>query len=101
MTRYVFRDGHFRDRKTGELMVDPDAEWKPVTPAIISDIEPYISPASGQVVGGRSARRDDMARAGAVDARDIGSPTGGKLKNKRFAEKHGLTHLLREDVRHG
>ena len=101
MPRYVFRDGHFRDRKTGEPMLDPSKPWEPVTPMIINDIEPYISPASGNVIGGRAARRDDMARAGAVDARDVGSPTGGKLKNKRFAEKHGLTHLLREDVKHG
>lgn len=101
MTRYVFRDGHFRDRRTGEPMIEPGTPWEPVMPAVIRDIEPYISPASGEVVGGRAARREDMARTNTVDARDLGSPTGGKLKNKRFAEKHGLTHLLREDVKHG
>lgn len=85
------------NKETREPMVDPFAPFKPVTPMTIPDIEPYQSPVSGEYIGGRRSKVDDLKRHNCIDAAELPSPTGGKLKNKRFAEKHGLTHLLKEE----
>lgn len=95
--RYVFRDGAFRDPATGEPMPIPERDGVCV-PMVIPDIEPYQSPIDGRVITGRAAKRDDLRRHDCVDARDLPSATGGKLKNRRFAERRGLTHRLSEDA---
>ena len=98
MPTFVFRDGRMVDKATGEPM-NP-APWAGMgafpCPGSIPDIKPYRSPVTGEVIGGRRAKRDDLARHNCIDAGDLPSPTGGRLRNRRFAEKRGLTHLLRE-----
>ena len=37
------------------------------TPMIVKDIEPYRSPVDGRVIGGRAARREDLARNGCAE----------------------------------
>ncbi len=59
-------------------------------PYIISDIPEYTSPIDGNVITSRSQRREDMKRHNCVDARELGSPTQGKIRNKAFAAKRGL-----------
>ncbi|WP_287257666.1 hypothetical protein [Mesorhizobium sp.] len=62
-----------------------------VMPAVISDIPEYASPIDGKMITSRSQRRDDLARSGCVEYEPSLSPTKGKLRNKRFCDKHGLT----------
>lgn len=87
--RYVWKDDGFYDRN-GAPMKKPFA-GQVVMPAVISDIPEYASPIDGKMITSRSQRRDDLARNNCVDARDFASPTGSKLRNKRFCQKHGLT----------
>jgi hypothetical protein len=87
--RYVWRNGEFVDRSTGERMEKPFA-GQIVMPTVISDIPAYASPIDGRMITSRSERREDLKRNNCVDARDFPSPTGGKFKNKRFCEKRGL-----------
>lgn len=90
MGSFVWRDGRFVDKKTGEAMHKPYA-GQICMPTVISDIPEYRSPVDGRPITSRSERRDDLKRNNCVDARDFPSPTEGKIRNKRFAAKHGLT----------
>jgi hypothetical protein len=96
MAVYVYSKqlGCMVDKATGERMVDPNAPL--ATPRVWSDLRGYASPVDGSWVEGRRARRYDLEKNNCIDANELPSPTGGKLKNRRFAEKHGLTHLLEQ-----
>ncbi len=85
------------DKATREPMVS--GPWKPVTPMHIPDIQPYLSPVDGKYVSGRKAKQDDLKRNNCVDAADLPSPTGGKLRNKKFAKKWNMEHHLSEEAR--
>ncbi len=69
---------------------DPDAPVESLSRlSVIPDIEPFISPASGEYIGGRAQRREDMKRTGCVPYERLpGAPQG--YRNARFAKKHGL-----------
>lgn len=86
--RYVWKEDGFYDRE-GNPMAKPYA-GQVVMPSVQSDIPEYRSPIDGKLITSRSHRREDLARNNCVDARDIPSPTGGKIRNKRFAAKYGL-----------
>jgi len=90
---YSREQGRMVDKRTGEPMVTGD--WVPVVPMVRGDYPGYESPVDGRWIEGARARRYDLESNNMVDARDIPSPTGGKLKNERFAKKHGLEHLLK------
>lgn len=94
MTIYVYDKATDRmvNRDTREPMVS--GPWRPVTPMVAGDTPGYASPVTGDWIDGKRARRYDLERHGCVDANDLPSPTGGKLKNEAFAKKHGLEHLL-------
>lgn len=89
--------GRMVDKATGEPMVS--GPWRPVTPRVFGDLPGYQSPIDGRWIEGRRARRYDMESNGCVDANDLPSPTGGQLRNKRFAKKRGLEHMLKPEVR--
>lgn len=93
MAIYVYRAGRMVDKETGEPMNSGPLEGPFPCPQIQGDIEPFISPASGKVIGGRREKRYDLAATGCIDASDF-NICGGKLKNERFAKKHGLEHML-------
>lgn len=97
MTRYVWRDGKFVDPSTDQPMALPERSGV-VMPMVRSDIEPYASPIDGRMITSRSERREDLARNGCVPYEPIGNMPKG-LKNPRFAKKHGLEHMLTEEVR--
>jgi len=78
------------DKATGAPMVDPDAPL--ATPATFGDLPGYTSPIDGKWVEGRRARQYDLESNNCVDANDFSKPR--KLKNERFAKKHGMQHLL-------
>lgn len=94
MSVYVYRDGRMVDKATGEPMVT--GPYRPVTPMHVPDIQPYLSPVTGEYVSGRRAKADDLAKNNCIDAADMKSVGGGKFKSRAFAEKRGLTHLLKE-----
>ncbi|MBM1556674.1 hypothetical protein JQV19_08440 [Sulfitobacter mediterraneus] len=83
------------DKATGLPMLNQAERAGPLaTPRTFSDTPGYQSPIDGKWVEGRRARKYDMESNNCVDANDLPSPSGGKLKNARFAKKHGAEHLL-------
>lgn len=90
MPTYVYLDGAMVDKATGQPMVDRSV-WTPTVPVIVSDIDPYQSPVTGEYVGGRRSKRYDLESNNCIDADELGpSKVRGKFKNKRFAAKRGL-----------
>lgn len=97
MPKYVLRDGRLVDKDTGAPMVDDEARARPLqTPMTYGDLPGYHSPIDGRWIEGRRARKYDLERNGCIDAGDMPSKTSGKLKNAKFAAKHGMTHLLEQ-----
>ncbi|MDX5367906.1 MAG: hypothetical protein LPL29_00870 [Alphaproteobacteria bacterium] len=92
MAVFVLRDGQMVDKATGEPMNAPDAPL--ATPQVRGDLPGYRSPIDGKWIEGRRARRYDLESNNCVDANDLPSPTKGRLRNERFARKHGLSHLV-------
>lgn len=94
MPKYTFRNGRLEDA-TGLPLLNQEERSRPLqTPRVWSDLPGYRSPIDGTWVEGRRARKYDLQKNNCIDANDLSSPTGGKLKNARFAKKHGLEHLL-------
>lgn len=56
MTVYVWHDGRWNDKRTGQPMEAPDGIFRP---AVLSDVT-YKSPLSGREVTSRSQRREEM-----------------------------------------
>lgn len=97
MTRYVYRDGEFRDPATNEPMEIPQRTGV-VMPMVRSDIQPYKSPIDGRLITSRSERREDLTRNGCVPYEPIGKTPKG-LTNPKFAAKHNAMHLLTPEAR--
>ena len=94
---YSKEQGRMVDKETGEPMVS--GPWKPVVPQVVSDIEPYLSPVSGEYVGGRRAKRADLDKHDCIDAAEFGRKPR-EFRNKKFLKKRpGLISKAREDVR--
>lgn len=89
------------DRMVNKVTREPmvDGPYRPVTPMHIPDIAPYLSPVDGAYVSGRRAKADDLARNNCIDANDLPKKTDGTFRNRAFAEKRGLTHLLSEEAK--
>lgn len=95
MPRYVWRDGHWVERSSGERLIAEGHQWQPVAPmAVIGDIPAYQSPVTGETISGRAAKRDDLKRHGCVDARELPSPTGGKVRKRSTIEKYNLPEMM-------
>ena len=89
--------GRMIDKITGERMVPDDAPL--ATPQVFGDLPGYQSPIDGKWIEGRRARQYDLESNNCIDANDLPKATDGKLRNPRFAKKHGLEHLLSEEVK--
>lgn len=92
MAKYVWRDGEFVDKQTGHKM-----QVKPgpiAAPYFIQDIAPYRSPITGEVIGGRAARRDDLKKHDCIDARDLS--TAKTVRKEKYARMSGLPLAGRE-----
>lgn len=89
MAKYLWNGATFVDRD-GNPMVDPNAPYVRVLPQIISDIPEYRSPIDGKLIGSRSERRYDLEANNCREWAPEDSPTGGKIRNHRFAAKRGL-----------
>lgn len=101
MATYVYdkERGIMVDKTTREPMVDPSAPFVPATPMAIHDIQPYLSPVTGEYISGKRAKKADLEKHGCVDTNDIRERRKPVFKNKAFAAKRGLTHLLAEESR--
>lgn len=89
--------GRMVDKATGLPMLNQAERARPLqTPITFGDLPGYASPIDGKWIEGRRARKYDLESNNCVDAGDMKSPTGGKLRNAKFAAKHGLTHLLQQ-----
>jgi len=87
-TTYVFRDGRMVNKATGEPM--NEGPWQPATPQI-GAFTAYACPITGKEIRTPQQHRDNLARHDCIEAKELPSPTGGKIKNERFARKWGLT----------
>jgi hypothetical protein len=96
MPKYTYRDGKLVDDTGLPMLNQEERSRPPQTPRVVGDLPGYTSPVTGEWIDGRRARRYDLEKHGCVDARDLPSPTGGKFRNKKFAEKHGVSHLLEQ-----
>jgi hypothetical protein len=92
MATYIYSKdlGAMVDKATGERMVDKNAPL--AVPMISSDLKGYTSPIDGSWIEGRRARKYDLEKNNCVDGNFSDTPR--KLKNKRFAKKRGLEHML-------
>lgn len=88
ITRYVYRNGDFVNKETGEPM-QPGGNGI-CAPRVQSDYQAYYSHASGKMIEGRKARRDDLARTG---CREVDPSEGPKTcRSEKWARKLGLEH---------
>lgn len=104
MPRFVFdRDkGIMVDKDTGMPMLNQFERSRPLqAPITFGDYDGYQSPVTGEWIEGRKARADDLKKHNCVPHQDL-KPygyEGKKLKNRKFAEKRGLTDLLHDGAR--
>jgi len=86
MTRYVWKDGEFRDPKTGEAMAVPDVPIYERRAYVMSDIAPFISPVDFKTeISSRTQLRDHEAKHG---VRQVGNDFASE--NRRLKERAGL-----------
>lgn len=95
MARYVWRDGEWKCRKTGEPMRKPFA-GQICRPYYTPDIPEYLSPIDGQPITSRTHRREDLLRNDCYEVDPPQKPRG--FRNPHFAKKHGVP--LTEDAPH-
>lgn len=79
----------FQDRHGNPMLSETERAAPVALPSIMRDIPAYRSPVTGQMVDGRSARRDDLARSNCreVDPSEIRQPG---FQNEKFMRKHGF-----------
>jgi hypothetical protein len=80
--RYVFRDGQFVERKTGEPMTAPD---RIASPMLMADVA-YKSPLSGKEVTSRSQRREEMKIHGVREV-DPSEKRVHAYRSRKWAER--------------
>ena len=99
MATYVYDRnlGCMVDKETGLPMLNQEERARPLqTPATYGDLSGYRSPIDGTWIEGRRARQYDLQNNNCIDANDLPRKTSGKLKNAKFAAKHGASHLLEQ-----
>lgn len=97
MATYVYDKslGCMVGKDDGLPMLNQAERARPLqAPRTFGDYEGYQSPIDGSWIEGRRARKYDMEKNGCIDANDFRDGKPRKLKNERFAKKHGLDHLL-------
>ncbi|WDR03630.1 hypothetical protein PSQ19_06050 [Devosia algicola] len=91
MTRYIWTDKGFVDASTGDRMAMPERDGICLPQIITEQFEPFISPATGKQITSRADHRYDLAASGCRVLEPDESPTNGKLRNKSFTDKRGLS----------
>ncbi len=88
MVKYRWTANGFVDA-SGNRMVVPERDGV-CAPMVQSDIAPYQSPMDGRWITSRNEARYDLEKHGMRVLEPSESPTRGKIRNKKFAEKRGL-----------
>jgi hypothetical protein len=91
MPRYIWKDGAFRSPETGERMAVPERDGICLPRIVTEQFVPFISPATGKPITSRAEHRYDLAASGCRVMEPDESPTKGKLRNKHFTDKRGLS----------
>jgi hypothetical protein len=92
MARYVWRNGvGFVEPASGEPMPIPERDGICLPRIITEEFVPFESPATGKLITSRAEHREDLAASGCRVLEPDESPTKGRIRNRKFAEKRGLT----------
>lgn len=87
------------DKATGLPMLNQAERARPPQiPMMIGDIEPYLSPVSGEYISGRRAKADDLKKHNCIDYNDLPKKTDGKLRSKKMIKKYGLPETMLKDA---
>lgn len=89
MVKYVWSNNGFVDAQ-GVKMPIPERDGV-CLPYVIGDIEPISSPIDGKMITSRSQLRYELDKHDKRIIEPSESPTKGKIRNKAFAKKRGLT----------
>lgn len=92
MARYVWKDGDFVSRETGEPMHVTHSGV--CMPYVLSDVAPYVSPVTGDAITSRSTRREEMKRHDLVELPPRKTPRG--VYSEKMAKKTGLPLIGRD-----
>lgn len=85
MTVYVFRNGQYVDKRTGEPMLSEQDRAKPIAaPMVVSDLPAYASPLGDGVIEGRAARREHFKR---TNTREVDKSEWAEASKKFQAER--------------
>lgn len=105
MAKYVMRNGKFVCKKTGIPMLNQVDKHKfekmlkeQRAPLITTDIPDYISPATGKLVSGRVARREDLKRSDCYEVDPPSKPLRERFKRKEIAPKLKESRELNEKL---
>lgn len=91
MPRYVWTKNGFVEPGSGLPMPIPERDGICLPCVITEQFEPFISPATGKPITSRAEHRYDLAASGCRILEPSESPTKGKLRNRTFTEKRGLS----------
>lgn len=81
MSVYVFRNGQYVDKRTGEPMLSAEDRAKPIAaPMVVSDLPAYASPLGDGVIEGRAARREHFKRTNTREC----DPSEWKARSDQF-----------------
>jgi len=89
VARYTWNGSEFVDPQTSEPM-DLPFKGEITLPFMRGDLPEYRSPITGEVIDGRTARREDLKKHNCIEAGDLPRKNGGLVKSEKFARKHGL-----------
>ena len=88
MAAYVWKNGRWREKTSGEPM-RLSAHETVVAPIVQSYIADYRSPIDGRLITSRSQRREDLRRNGCVEVEPRPKHKRG-YRNPSFAVRRGL-----------
>ena len=91
MARYILKDGQFVDKETGDPMLSEEERARPPSIPMIMGFKAYACPITGKEIRTLEQHRDNLKKHDCVEAKELGSPTNGEIRNERFAKKRGLT----------
>ena len=90
MPTYVLRNGEMVNKETGEPMLTQEERAMPPSSPQIMGFKPYACPITGDEIRTLEQHNANLKKHNCVEQKELGSPTNGEIRNKRFADKHGL-----------
>lgn len=92
MVRYRSTPEGWKNLDTGAVEPYPNRVYEDgfPCPGVVSDIQPIKSPVDGKMITSRSQLAYELEKHGKRIQEPDESPTKGKIRNKKFADKRGL-----------